>query len=602
MEESILYTTVLLVTLLLLWLAWKRPDRRLRLLRLVTSAGALLSLLFMALPPHLTRPVTRTEAILLTPGYHPDTLQKLRNKVGDATKIFDYTSGPTRYTAVTSVAVITQDFPRVNRLHVLGYGLQENDLQQLRSIQIIPHLNTLPAGIINLDWTRQLTAGDKLIVSGRYHQTVDKLVWLYLDVAGKTQDSTLITRNGTNRFNLSYLPKEAGRYVYTLHTRMGQQKAFAGELPVEVKLKTKLRVLLLPSGPSFEVKFLKNYLAAEQHGVALRFPVSKNISQTEWLNLPAAPLKTINSALLKQFDLLITDTKTLQTLPTRERQIINQAGQNSGLGLIIVPETLPLTFSPDFLTGFELVRSPFSNLGPEATKVSWMDYTAPAQTTPLPYIIKATPNLKELVRSNTGKVLVATKQSGWGKITLNLLPQTYTWLLAGNQSAYASFWSLLIKQTAKPLLTDHTWHVTAHPIAQVNHALKLSLSDNNYSAEFPFPNGVVQAVDQPADTVYLAQAVWLPHRFTGTFWPRTRGWHQVNKPVHAPYFFYVFKDASFLAWQQATCLTVTRNFKQPVVVKSKPARQLTESRPIGAIYFFVTFLICAGFLWLEEKW
>ncbi|CAA9232819.1 MAG: hypothetical protein AVDCRST_MAG95-1068 [uncultured Adhaeribacter sp.] len=600
MNDSFFYFGAFLLIILLLWLAWQRPDRRRLLIRMLATAGAVFSLAFMARPPSRFVTFTDTEAILLTAGYRPDTLRKVRQQLPKQTIILSINAGAV-YPAVTSVAAIHRNYPHLKTLHVLGYGLDEINLKQLHSLRIKPHLNALPPGIISLDWTKQLTAGEKLRVTGRYHHPGGNPVWLYLRVAGKTLDSTQIKENGQHRFSLNYLPKQPGRYVYTLHAgSWGRKPVFTEEIPVEVKPKRKLRILLLPAGPSFEIKFLKNYLAAEQHGVALHVPISKDIYQTEWLNLARTPLQIQNPNFLQSFDLLISDAGALATLASREQQAINQAVRTSGLGLIIVPETLPLNSAPPLLANFKFARNPESKPHPEPIQIVEAEDADPINATPLPYIIKPGPELKSLVQNAAGHTLVAAQSNGWGNITVSLLPETYRWPLAGQLATYARFWSSLISQTARPLLPDHTWHAAGLPVPLANYPVQLSLTDNTYVTGNNLPKGMVQAANQSADTIYLAQKVILPHQFTGLFWPRTAGWHQVSKTGAAAHFFYVFADSSFISWQQASRLTATSNYRQTNV--KQPTGTGRKKEPVPVFYFWISFLVCAGFLWLEEKW
>ncbi|PSR55860.1 hypothetical protein AHMF7605_21330 [Adhaeribacter arboris] len=602
MKDILIFAGAILLLVPLLGLAWKRPNRRFLFFRILANAGAVLSLFFIARPAYRTLRVNATEAILLTPGYPLDSLKKILKEFRRKPPIFSYDTAATGYQSITNVAEIRQHYPRVKRLHVLGYGLDEIDLKPQDSIRLVPHLNAFPIGVISLDWTKQLTLGEKLTLTGRYHQTTKRTTWLYLTVAGKTQDSIQIKNTGVNRFSVTYLPKQIGQYVYALHCKSGNKRSFVGELPIEVKPKQKLRILLLPASPSFEIKFLKNYLAAEQHGVALRLPVSKDIFQTEWLNMPKVPLQPLNAVLWQQFDLLITDVSTIQTLSASQQQALTQAVQQAGLGVIIVPEALPLHSAPALLKNFSFVRSPLAKPELNTTPVFWPDYTHSVTSTSLPYFIKLTPDLKQLVWDAAENALVATKRTGWGKVTVSLLPQTYTWPLASNKSAYTHFWSFLLSQTSKSLVTDHTWHVAAAPFPLANQVLTLYLSDYTYSKNKSFPKGMVHAVSQQPDTVYLAQQTLLPHRFTGSFWPRNSGWHEINKPQASPQLFYVFADSSFIAWRFAARLTATRNFVKTNLNKSLADTSFTGKQPIPAIYFFLTLLVCAGFLWLEEKW
>jgi len=144
LKEIIIYVGAFPVALLLLWLAWKRPNRGRLFLRLLASVDAVLSLVFLALPPHRTVSITPTEAILLTSGYHPDTMQQIQKQLRAQVKIFSYGNTAADYQIINSLSEIKQDYPQVKRLHVLGNGLDEAALKGSDSLNLVPHLNALP--------------------------------------------------------------------------------------------------------------------------------------------------------------------------------------------------------------------------------------------------------------------------------------------------------------------------------------------------------------------------------------------------------------------------------------------------------------------------
>ncbi|MGI4762383.1 MAG: hypothetical protein ACRYF0_16860, partial [Janthinobacterium lividum] len=94
LASSPLYYVLLVGCLLLgvglLVAAWRRPDQRRRLPRLLASALLPLALWLTAYPPQRAVPATRAAAILLTKGYQPDTLRQLRRRLGAATPVWSY--------------------------------------------------------------------------------------------------------------------------------------------------------------------------------------------------------------------------------------------------------------------------------------------------------------------------------------------------------------------------------------------------------------------------------------------------------------------------------------------------------------------------------
>lgn len=555
------------------------------------------SLVLMALPPHKKVKVSSSEIILLTPGFAPDSLRALQKALPGRPIILSYDSAASRYPALATTAALPQKFPGANRIHVLGFGLDQAELAQLDSVQLIPHLSLTPEGFTATHWSDKIQVGELLLVSGQYYQEQKKATTIYLQSGATMLDSLTLSAAGPNRFTLRYQPKQAGRFVFSLVRKNSSGKKLAGLIPVQVEPHKLYQVLLLPASPNFEFKFLKNFLAGQQHGVAWRIPISKNIYQTEYLNLAKKPLDRLTPSLLSSFDLIITQPDILQNLTPTEKTVLSRAVQ-AGLGLLFLPESLPLKTSPALFRDFKFfsLSNPSDNLVP----VSWQDQTKPLAAATLPFAIAVKANQKQLVWSGN-HTLAASQSYNWGKVGISLVPQTFSWQLAGNKIQYAAYWSGLLGQLVRPELQDYSWHLPQSLLAAVHQPVSLQLSDYTNAARAVPPEATLNSTDEKLIALPLQQDPVLPHRFTGTFWPREAGWHQVKKRNGPPTYFYVYPDSIWQTARQHKLMQQNRDFAQNQSINPAAGKIIWQEEPVSPVWFFGLFLLAAGFLWVEEK-
>ena len=175
--HAILLIFCLLLGMGLLALAWRRPRRRQRGPRALATAVAVAALWFVAFPPRRAAPVRAGEALLLTPGYHPDTLRQLRRELGAAAPVWAYgdsallaTAGRAGARALPSLLTLAEQQPALRRLHVLGQGLPEAELPLLAAVPLLAHAGTAVAGFQAAFWPGQLRLGQQLqVVSADGH-------------------------------------------------------------------------------------------------------------------------------------------------------------------------------------------------------------------------------------------------------------------------------------------------------------------------------------------------------------------------------------------------------------------------------------------------
>ncbi|WP_439880700.1 hypothetical protein ACSX1A_16275 [Pontibacter sp. MBLB2868] len=588
------------VVLLLLWLAWRRPNRQRLVWRLLASAVAGVSLVLLVFPPATQQAISPGTAILLTKGYDSDTLAALLQGLEAKPQVYTYKTAPADdAVSLSSLQNLRQQQPGLQTLHLLGYGLDEDELHQLVNIRLQPHLSATPAGAQGVQWPQSVHFGEAVEVAGKYTSGKQAQAKLYLYAAGKAQDSVALQPDSTLAFRLRYTPKQAGRFTYTLLAKTGDQADTLGQVPVQVKPAQQLAILMLASAPNFEFRFLKNHLAALQHKVALRTTVSKAITQTEWLNMPKTELTRIAPKLLKYFDVVVTEPEALENLSTTERTALQKAVSEDGLGVLTITTAPANSRSTAFFTAFQSRR--LSQQDTRNARASWSGNTT-ATATAAPYALINTTAVNNLVEEQGNVLLAGAKRAGWGKVAMSFVPQTFPWQLEGKDELYSSYWANLLAGVAKEQVQEKFWMVAQPQVPQPDQPMELVYTDYTSEAKSGTPNATITSLsDSVSINLPLAQNIHQLEKYNGTFWPRSGGWYQVQTPDAEPYYFYVHDavDWSFATIQARQQATLEYMAKQ----STSPSESIVayKEEPVSLVWFFLLFALSSAFLWLEEK-
>ncbi|WP_460582830.1 hypothetical protein [Hymenobacter arcticus] len=581
----------MLLALGLLAAALRRADRRRLALRVLASLAAPLALWLTAHPPLRQVPAVRAEAIVLTPGYQPDTLRQLLRHLGAGTPVWAYgTPPPARAKALGSLLSLGEQRPALRRLHLLGEGLPTSALPALGRVAVVRHAGPAPSGFQAANWPQQLTLGQRFEVEGSVAAGPDP-AWVSLRADGADRDSVRLPGGGS--FRLRYQPKVAGRARYELVLRHAGSPAITEPIPLEISTQALPPVLLLAAVPGFEFKFLKNSLAAAGRAVALRTTVSRGLVQTEFLNQSAQPLDHLTPALLARYAVVVADAATLATLPVGESQALRAAVSQGRLGLVLLADATPLPAAVPARTAFAVQPLPVVAAVPQP--LSWPDAPALVRAL-LPARLRPSAALRSLVTGPNAALVAAGQRYGLGTVVVSVVPETFRWALQGQAAAYTSFWSQLLGAAAPPPAPAATWQVLSRwPRPQQPLTLRLA---GTMPASLPTAQPLAGG---PAVALALAQDVRLPEWSTAQYWPTRAGWHQVRGPGRTLHSFYVYDSAAWrgpelLARQQALAERATRLGAVATAVATT-----TVPQPWPAGWFFGLFLLAAGFLWLEEK-
>ena len=573
--------------------AWRRPRRRQRGARALAGALAAAALWLTAYPPQRALPAARAEAIVLTEGYQPDTLRQLLRRLGAGTPVWRYgPDGPASARPLGSLLALAEQRPALRRVHVLGRGLPAAELPQLGAVALRSHAPPAFRGFRAAAWPRQTTLGAALTVAGAVATAPGAgPAWVGLRAAGALRDSARVPAGG-GPFRLRYRPKATGLARYELVLRQPGQPLRTEPVPVEIVAPARPPVLLLSAAPSFEGKFLKNYLAGQPRPVAVRTAVSRGLVQTEFLNQPAQPLGRLAPALLARYAVVVADAATLAGLSPPENLALCGALQAGRLGLVVLADAAPLPPNAPARADFAVLPRAAAGAAPQP--LAWPDAPA-AVLAAQPATLRPTAALQPLVQGLGAALVAARRRFGLGAVVVSVVPETFRWALQNQAAAYASFWSRLLAAATPPAPAAATWRVaTAWPRAHAPTVLQLATSP------FPeMPPTLRPLAGGPAVRLPLRQDTRLPEWSTAVFWPAAAGWHRVRGPGPATFALYVFGADDWLGPEvRQRQLAAARR----TAATAQPAPAADEVRqPWPAGWFFGLFLLAAGYLWLEEK-
>ena len=594
--------------------AWQRPRQRQRGWRVLAGGLAALALWGMAFPPRHHLPATPAQAILLTPGYSADTLSRLLRQLGQGTPVWtiDSISGPALARPLPSLLALTEQQPPLQRLHVLGDGLPAADLPLLAGLARQTHGSAARPGLQTAYWPRQLALGQTLLVEGSVTafssdaaaSPAASSVWVVLRAASGRRDSARLPGSGGS-FRLRFSPKVAGLAVYELLLRRPGQPTQAEPLPVEIITPPLPAVLLLAAVPSFEFRFLHEYLGEAHYPVALRTGVSRGLVQTGFLNQPSLPLQALTPALLAHYDVVVADAASLAAASAPEARALQNALSAGRMGLVMLAEAQPLPRAAPGRAAFALRARPT----PAAMQsLRWPSAPGPAKAA-LPGQLLPSAQLRPLVYGPAGLLAAARCRVGLGLAVVSVVPETFQWRLAGQSAVYASFWNQLLGAAVPPAPMASQWRPGSR-WPRPHQPCWLHLAG-------AAPSGAVTVAalaGGPHVRLALRQDPRLPERSTAQFWPPAAGWYRLAGPGPAVASFYVYPPTAWAGPEQLARRTAARrwaavtsgagrlalgaaSFHEPGAAKAP----LGPTQPWPTGWFFALFLLAAGYLWLEEK-
>jgi hypothetical protein len=589
--NAIVIIICILIAAFAVWKEYVRANQSRLVLRLLATVTAIVALACIALP--LTYQVNadrqdKREALLLTEGFSADSISRYNTE-----KIFTLNSAISKKipkaTLIYDLADLKVD-STIAQIHILGNGLDKEDLQRLDHIPVIFYPAAFKQGITAVSWNEHLKAGEELNIEGTYKNSLPQKIKLVLKGLSTALDSVIIQPGEAGPFNLRSTPKNPGKNVYELLAITGKDTLENQNIPVQIESAKPLSVLMLTASPDFESRFLKNWLSENRYAVAVRSAISKDKFNKEFINLGQFPLDHLSASVFGKFDVLIADLSVLKTLNGAEAAALQQEVTQKGLGVVIRAGSSLRSNSwlqRDFPADRLAVKDPASvslsiqgKIGNTAKLNAGVAYLANQA------------NIQSLVSDEHGRVLAANTLAGTGKLVFTPLNNTYSWVLSGDKADYTALWSLLITKAARKVAAPEFWTVKS-AIPTVSNPVELQLE-----------SGVAPSVIQ-IDSAVIApiQSSQLPFQRKVNYWPQTVGWQSVKQRNGTLNWFYVY---SYDDWKTVRALKKQADTKAYIAdntINNNVTKQIHEKATIAVskIYFYVLLLLACAFLWLEAK-
>ena len=576
-----------LLAVFAVWKEYQRPGKSNLVLRITASLIAIAALACIAIPLNYTRDITDADehsAILLTPGFTKDSLGNYKNS-----KIFTADKGIANVypkAKLTRLDELKADSPAITKLHVFGYGLNEDELKELDHLPVNFHSSVPIEGFSSIGWNQELKTGEALNVQGEYknyHSTPIKLVLKGLNTP---LDTVTIGPKKTSYFELSAVPRNEGRAVYHLLAIAGADTLSNEPLPIEINPIKPLKILMLSASPDFETRFLKNWLSENGFSVAVRSAISKDKLSSEYVNMQPVNVDHLNSNLLDKFDVVIGDLSVLKP----EGALLKQQMAEKGLGVIIRADSASKTASW-LQNDFPVERLNVKNAPPVPLIVNGKKGKTSALKID-PNYIKPQPDTQPLVSDEQRHVLVNTSLVGAGRLVFTTVNNTYNWMLNGDKDDYAAFWSLLIGKVARKVPVTENWSVgSSFPVADDPVQLKLETSS--------IPGNVV------AENLVIAssQNPLIPFEWGNTFWPETAGWQSVKQNNGYLAWWYVYDKNDWISVKASEKIRATSQYAESFAANASVTKAIQKKIQIevSKIYFYLLLLAACTFLWIEAK-
>jgi hypothetical protein len=572
-----LWAVISVFFLLLAGLAWMETRRRAPWLRirLVALTLALLSIAALVLNPAREKVGKENRILLLTNGFDTRLVDSLRAEHPDWRLVRTPDAGAFPGSRpLTDLVELSMLGSRVGA--IVGDGLPAYALEYFteKHFQYFP--SRVREGIVHLE--------DKLYrerqvnrVEGAYFLRETPVKLLLNGPAGK-EDSVLLEKPGRQPFELAFTPRSDGRWLYQLLAIdstggiVGQEK-----LPVVVSAEKQLRVLIWQAYPTFEGRYLNNFLVDRGHAVAMRSRLSRDKYRSIFANLPRRDMSRLDHRLLEDFDLVVMDAAAYDLLSRGElADLFTAVEEGVGFLGLVAGDDAPFDRWIG-LTG----AAPAADTVRLAGGLTFQSFLRSASSEYDWYQVHS---------SAGGQPVAAYRYQGRGKVGFQSVRETYPRFLEGDSLAYAAFWMPVLEEVRRETYPEYTIELLDGFPVFAGHPL-----DFRMSAAGPVEAVYADSVPVPIREDYALDDVWY-----GRVWPGEEGWREI-RAGEVGFQYYAFSSGNWTSLADARQRRLTAIEAPPAAPVEGAALATSVLQPLPRLWFYLLFLCCAGFLWLAPK-
>lgn len=551
------------LVLVLVWKEWKGQFDTRFFINSLLGILAAAALLFLYLRPVMLTEVSG-KAVILTENYNVAQLDSIKKKE-KSIKVIRYKPGLDTSKSLDSISEVI----------VLGNGFSSYDFWQLKEVSTTYLRGVIPKGVVKLKYNNKLKIGSDLKIAGLYNKPTDGNHLVLETISGVGLDSIVLNDEEKQGFQLHSNLSVKGRYVYQLTEKDSTGNVLeSNPVPVEVLETEQLRIFISNTFPSFETKYLKNFLAEEGHELVVRSQITKGRYKFEYFNTSKNPIYGFYENDLKDFDLLILDADTYLNLSKKNKNTLVKLVKEIGLGVFVQPSET-LFRSTKQMVDFNVekdVRQ--NNLKVENNLLE--TYPFKFQNT----------NPSGIAVANHSYALVVGK----GKFSTTVLSNNYQLVLEGKTDAYSKIWSTIITTTAGTKEMNGAFE-----------SLKL-FSIINEPSSFTLRTGTVKpmVIVNGEHNVPLIKNTLLEDRWQGKTYPKKVGWQmlQMASDTNIVSNYFVLDSVH---WKKVIGANVIEdNGRFFDTTKKVPVKKMLPVE-LSRWLFFIVFLASMGCLWFLPK-
>ncbi len=450
---------------------------------------------------------------------------------------------------------------------VVGHGLPSWALGLIQK----PDYTFAPSptkGISRLNVDNRRLANRWNTIEGTY--TGDQPAWIRLRGPAGIEDSIQVTP-GESPFTLNFFSKSAGHFMYEVTTPDANEP-----LPLYIEPEAQLSVVIIVDYPTFETRYLKNFLASKGHRVTIRTRVSKEKFKFEFDNITPHEFKQLNDQLLSTADILVIDARAFQSLNFGEQKSV-RANIVSGLGVVLLPD-------PSIKKGPELLSfAPTNDVDTVSIKLPR------ANVIRLPSVpLRPTARIETIASSTKGRIMTGYQISGLGKIGFTLLKETYQLGLQSKGDDYSLLWVPLFEKCARTKIDPFQIKVLTPFPRYTDAPIDIEVLSNGKT-----PRVSMDSIDVP-----VSEDLRIDDVFDARIWVAKPGWHEL-KADSTTQWLYVAAPETWSTVTAAENMRVTSLHASAEWHERSP--EPVHNHGLPTVILFLIFVGSSGFLWLAPK-
>lgn len=584
-----------------------------RLLRLVASAGALTALAMLGWRAYhgIDDATSSTAELTLWTAGAPSPATA---PPGAHAALPEATHAPRGALRVVDAAHLRRLFPALQRIRLAGDGVTAADAASLRGLAVTWERPPPPAPdtpeLVHVSVPRRLTVGERPVVQGRLRlPAAAGAVTVSLEGPDGVKATLDLRASGDGHagFALTGATPAVAPGAFEWRLRVGSQ-AEPLVLGIWVTPPDRPRVLILQASPTVEAGRLQRWLAESGGAVSLRTRVSADHLRFTTANGAPGDFTRLDAVTLGQFDLVVAGEPALLELGTNERDALEAAVADLGLGLLVIGGSAAGPTDPRFSPW--VVRAEPAGGAGDGTRLARLrlpDGREFAEPIPVPpFELTPPPSGRWLVRDPQDRTYGAAIARGRGWIARTLVADTWRWLQGGQPESYASYWSGLLSAIARPVTATGRWSFESgsRPVFAGEPVTLAWIG----APDSPLPVAEVSASAGAGSTpvpLTLARDRRDPARAEAKYFPAVAGWHEVAvRPVGPTLAFHIQSTAALpglhAEYRHDATGRLVETFASGASDRGPPDAAAFPPLLVSAAWFAL-FVASASALWWEQR-